>query len=63
MVSSKLLINNKIKNEDDEIDCEKFFEIQKSNSKTIISLYLNSEDFQELDEEYDSSYLIFIFKF
>lgn len=54
IICSKLFLN--INNEENFItpDTDKFFEIQNIIGKNIVSLFINSEDFIELDEQYNS---------
>jgi len=50
-IQTKLLI---IYNKKNELEFEKFFEIQKSFSKSVVYLYLNSAEFCEFNEEYEN---------
>lgn len=54
IICSKLFLN--INDEENFItpDTDKFFEIQNIIGKNIVSLFINSEDFIELDEQYNS---------
>lgn len=59
MIFSKLFLREMESNNEIIPDFEKFFEIQNAMGHKVIALFLNSEDFIELDEQYNNGFLNF----
>lgn len=54
MIFSKLFLKEVVSKNEIIPDVEKFFEIQNAIGNKIIALFLNSEDFIQLDEQYNN---------